>query len=95
MSIAEIQSNISPILRKYGVRRASVFGSVARGEDTPESDVDLVVELGTPMGLIVYSRLARELEEVLGKHVDLLTPASINKHLAPYIERDLTPVYEG
>ncbi len=46
------------------------------------------------MGLIAYTRLARELEEALGRSVDLVTPSSINAHLRPHIERDLTPVYE-
>lgn len=94
MGIQEIQQKIAPVLHKYGVRRASVFGSVARQEDTAESDVDLLVELGTPMGLVTYSRLARELEEVLGRKVDMITPASVNKHVSPYITRDLISVYE-
>ena len=95
MSLAELQTTIASILRQYGIRRASVFGSVAREEETKESDVDLMIELGTPMGLITYSRLVRELEEALGKRVDLVTPASISAHVSPYITRDLAPVYEG
>jgi predicted nucleotidyltransferase len=95
MSLREIQQKIAPILRDYGVRRASVFGSMARQEHTDSSDVDILIEIGTPMGLITYSRLARELEEALGVSVDLVTPGSLNAHLRQHIERDLTPVYEG
>jgi predicted nucleotidyltransferase len=93
MNIADIQQKIAPILRQYGVRRAMVFGSVARGENTPQSDIDLLVELGEPLGLIRYSRLARELEELLGASVDMATTASINPHLRPHIEKDLVSVY--
>lgn len=95
MEIQDIQQKIAPILRRYGIRHASVFGSVARHEDVPESDIDLMIELGTPMGLIAYSRLAREIEEVLGRAVDLVTPSSLNVHLRSFVERDLTTVYEG
>lgn len=81
-------------MSKYGVRRAAIFGSMARGEDTPESDVDLLVELGMPMGLISFSRFTREMEEVLQRRVDVLTPNSINKHLKPYILSELKMIYE-
>ncbi len=95
MGIATIQEKITPILRAYGVTRASVFGSVARHEDTPESDVDLLVTLGEPMGLIAYSRLIREMEESLGRKVDVVTDQSVNKFLKPYILADLKTIYEA
>jgi predicted nucleotidyltransferase len=45
MRVADIQNRILPILREHGVRRAGVFGSRARGEERPDSDLDLLVEL--------------------------------------------------
>lgn len=54
MNISELQKQISPILQTYGVKRAAVFGSVSRGEDKPDSDVDLLVKLGKPMGMFMY-----------------------------------------
>ena len=47
MSIVEIKEKISPVLRAYGIKKASVFGSVSRGEDHPDSDVDLLIIVGS------------------------------------------------
>ncbi len=95
MSIAELKEKIAPILKEYGVKKASVFGSVARGDDRPDSDVDLLVELGPgPMGLIEYIGLIHKLEDILGKKVDLVTEGNVNKHLEPYIRPDVKKIYE-
>lgn len=95
MSIAELKEKISPILRAYGIKKASVFGSVSRGDDRPDSDVDLLVELGPgPMGMIEYIRLKYKLEESLGKDADLVTEGNINRHLEPYIRPELKTIYE-
>lgn len=95
MELTEIKSKIAPILREYGVAHASVFGSVSRGEAGPESDVDLVVKLGQPIGLFAFTRLNRELAEVLGRKVDLVTESSLDKFIRPYVLPELKTVYEG
>ncbi len=95
MSVQEIQKKIAPTLRKYGIRRAAVFGSVSRGTNRPESDVDLLVKLGKPMGMFVYMRLLRELETALGSKVDLVTENSLNKFVEPYVTPELKTIYEG
>ncbi|MDP2692328.1 MAG: nucleotidyltransferase family protein [bacterium] len=95
MSILEIKEKISPILRAYGIKKASIFGSVSRGDDRPDSDVDLLVELGPgPMGLIKFIGLKHKLEDTLGKNVDLVTEGNINRHLEPYIRPELKQIYE-
>ena len=94
MSIQEIQHKISPILRKYGIRHAAVFGSVSRGTSTTESDVDFLIKLGKPMGMFLYMRLLRELETALGTKVDLVTDKSLNKFVKPYVMPELKTVYE-
>ena len=95
MSIIELKEKISPILRAYGIKKASVFGSVSRGDDRPDSDVDLLVELGPRiMGLIEYIGLKHKLEDILGKDVDLVSEGSINRHLEPYIRPELKTIYE-
>ncbi|HBV01076.1 MAG TPA: hypothetical protein DEF00_01625 [Candidatus Taylorbacteria bacterium] len=95
MSLNEIQNKISPILRKYDVRHAAVFGSVSRGTNRPESDIDLLVKLGKPMGMFAYMRLLRELESTLGVNVDLVTENSLNKFVRPYVTPELKTIYEG
>jgi len=95
MSIEEVKEKITPILREYGVKKASVFGSVSRGDDRPDSDVDLLVELGPgPMGMFEYIGLKHKLEDKLGKDVDLVSEGYINKHLEPYIRPELKTIYE-
>lgn len=95
MSITEIQEKLVPILRNYGVKRASVFGSVSRGEDRPDSDVDLLVDLGEQrMGMFEYMDFIEKLEEKLNRKVDVVTERSLNKFLRPYISPDLKVIYE-
>jgi predicted nucleotidyltransferase len=60
-------------LQAMGLRRVSIFGSVARNEATDESDVDVLVELDRPMGLFGFVRLQHKLEVWLGRSVDLAT----------------------
>ena len=96
MELVEIQEKINPILLRHGIKRASVFGSVARGDDRPDSDVDVLVELGErPMGMFAYMGLIEEMEETLGRKVDLVTKDSANKFLKPYIQTNLKTIYEG
>jgi len=59
--------------QRYGVQEVAVFGSYARGEQTPLSDVDILVTLRKPLGLRFFE-LWDYLENLLGLHVDLLTP---------------------
>ena len=60
-------------LSRFGVRSLAVFGSVARDEARPESDVDILVEFGEPVGLFEVVRLQTHLQELLGRQVDLVT----------------------
>ncbi len=69
--IEEIKAKILPILKKYGVKRAGIFGSFVRGEETQESDIDILVEIDRRMSLLEFVGLKIELEEALGRKVDL------------------------
>ena len=71
MNIEEIKRKILPILKKYGVTRAGIFGSVVRGEAREESDIDILVEIESRMSSLDFVGLKLELEEALGKPVDL------------------------
>lgn len=61
----------------FHVQSLALFGSVARGEATSESDVDLLVEFSEPVGLLEFVRLRRHLEVALGVRVDLATPSAL------------------
>jgi len=71
MNIEEIKRKILPILKKYGVTRAGIFGSVVRGEAREDSDIDILVEIESRMSSLDFVGLKLELEEALGKPVDL------------------------
>jgi len=72
MRVEEIKNQIMPILRKYGVKRASIFGSAVRGEVKESSDVDILVEIDKDISLLDFVAMKLELEEVLGRRVDLV-----------------------
>ncbi|MBP6876254.1 MAG: nucleotidyltransferase family protein [Candidatus Eisenbacteria bacterium] len=90
---ADIKKMIT-ICRAHGARRIGVFGSVARGEERPESDLDLLVRFKKPLGLLAIVRLERELSATLGRKVDLLTEGAISPYIRVRIQDDLRVVYE-
>ena len=79
-------------LRRYHVAALSVFGSVARNEAGPGSDVDLLVEFDQTATFDLYLNLKDFLEEILNYPVDLVTSKAVRPRLRPFIERDLLRV---
>lgn len=94
MSIADIQKKLTPVFRAHNIKRAALFGSAARGDSRPGSDVDIVVTLGKPMGLISYSRFVEKIEQSLGRKADVVTEKGLNKFIRPYVEREMKTIYE-
>lgn len=88
--VQAIQQKTVPLFRQYGVRKASLFGSVARGEHRRNSDVDILVEMPKMSGLFDLLALQSDLEEILSRRVDLVEYDSIKPRLKPYILRDQT-----
>jgi len=86
--LERLREKVAPILRRLGVRRASVFGSLARGEGDEESDVDLLVELELGRSLLDLAELKVELEEVLGRRVDVITYDSLHPLLRDKVLRE-------
>jgi len=72
---------------RFTVVRIGVFGSFARGEESPESDVDIIVELGEPT-FDNYMNLKFRLEEVLQRSVDLVMADTVKPRLKPIIEQE-------
>jgi|SRR5687768_1343754 uncharacterized protein len=68
-------------LKKFGVRSVFMFGSMARNQARKRSDVDLLVEFERPIGLFEFARLKQDLEELLGRKVDLVTREALRKEL--------------
>jgi predicted nucleotidyltransferase len=91
-AVAEIQAKVVGVMRRRGVVRAGVFGSVARGDAHAESDVDFVVEFETGRSLLDLSGLRLDLKEALARDVDVATPASLHPALREGILRELVSI---
>lgn len=75
------ERRLAEIYRRHDVARLRIFGSTARGEEGPESDIDLLVDFAVPQGFFELLRLERELEELFGRPVDLLTEGGLSPFL--------------
>lgn len=91
-TIDVIRQMVSAPMPRRGVLRASVFGSVARGEATGQSDVDFLVEFEMGRTLVDLSGLRLDLCGVLGRDVDIATPGSLHPKLRDHILKELVPV---
>jgi len=96
--LERLKDMIVPLLTPYGVRRVAVFGSVARGEDLPGSDLDVLVSLPPPgerptIGLKWFA-LVDELSAVLERPVDLVTEEALSPYIRPYVEEEMVVIYE-
>jgi len=79
--LSEIRGRIRDIMLGRGIKRAGIFGSYARGEQKKNSDIDIVIEPAKDMGYFDIVSLEEELKKKLGKKIDLITYAGINKFL--------------
>jgi predicted nucleotidyltransferase len=91
--------NVSVLLKRHqaelhqrGVKSLAVFGSLARGEVTPASDIDVLVEFDRPVGLFEFIRLKMYLEELTGRQVDLVTPDALRPAMRADILREAVHV---
>ena len=88
----ELFEKISSFLKKEGATKVAIFGSYARGEEKPESDIDVLVEFSETKGLLTMVRIESELSEFLGVKVDLLTEGSISPYLIEGIKKEATVI---
>ena len=91
----EFLENLKRFFKDKPVIKAYLFGSIVRNESDTNSDIDILVELdySRPIGL-GFVKMHLELEELLGKKVDLLTSNSISMYIMPFIEKEKVLVYE-
>ncbi len=95
MNLDKFKKQLDEICRQNNVAMLGVFGSVARGEDTPESDVDLLIKLKEPVGLIEFIRLEDKFVEIFGRKVDLATEKSLHPLIRQNVLNDLKVLYES
>ena len=87
------KQKIIEICRRNDISYCALFGSFARGDATEESDIDLLVKFSKPVGYAFYG-VAGELEDALGRKVDLATDNMIGKYIRDNVMRDLQKIYE-
>lgn len=80
------------VAARHGMSELQVFGSVARGEDTDASDLDLLVRVPEGTGLLALGRFTQELEDLLHVPVDVVPDDSVKPRVRRNIERDLVPL---
>ncbi len=90
LTIKTIKAKAIPILKNYGVSRAYLFGSFARGEQNQNSDIDFLVEYNSDAERTLFkaAELKYELEDTLQRKVDVLTEAAISPYIRPYVLKD-------
>ena len=81
-------------LKRYGAKKASVFGSYARNEEKKDSDLDLLVEFSPTKSLLELVRIERELSESTGIKVDLVTEKAISPLLIHSIKKDMKVILQ-
>jgi len=83
-----LRAHRDELRQRFGVKSLAVFGSVARGEARPDSDVDILVEFEGRATFDRYMGLKFFLEDLLGRRVDLVTRKALKPRLRPYVEQE-------
>lgn len=91
-TIDDIKQKAIPILKKAGATRSSLFGSYVRGEQRIDSDIDILVELPKELSLFDVVGVKLELEDALGKKVDLVEYETIKPRIRSQILSEQVPI---
>jgi len=86
------QKAIVALLKKYGVKKAGVFGSFARGESNKRSDVDILVKLASDKSLLDLAQIEIALEKKMKRKIDLMTYDSIHPRIKKHILTEEIPL---
>ena len=89
----QIKKEIISILKSGDVEFAGVFGSFARGEETPDSDIDVLVRFASRKSLLDLVHLQNTLSDAINRKVDVVTEGFISPYIKKYVLNDLEPLY--
>lgn len=95
MTHQQVVHIIKECLLKYPIDRIGIFGSYARGEARPDSDIDILIRYHQPIGLFDIVTMTQSLSEQLQRKVDLVTEPSLYPSFRAEVERDLQIIYEA
>jgi predicted nucleotidyltransferase len=90
--VLQKRAEILRIAERHGAYNVRVFGSVARGEAGPDSDVDLLIDAGEKVSSWFPGGLIVDLEDLLGRRVDVVTERALRPELRKYVLRDARPL---
>ncbi|HSW02058.1 MAG TPA: nucleotidyltransferase family protein [Sedimentisphaerales bacterium] len=90
--IEEKRDDIVNIAAKHGARNIRLFGSVARGDDKPDSDVDILVDVGPTTSSWFPAGLILDLEQVLGRPVEVVTEKGLNPLIRKHVLQEAVPL---
>jgi len=89
-----VDEQLSNLSHQYHVASLKVFGSVVRGEERKDSDIDLLVQFVRPVSLLTLVRLERDLSALFGRKVDLVTEHAISPYIREAVLSSAQEIYE-
>ena len=95
MNPSERNKTLVSFLTKHGAKKIGLFGSVARGEDRPDSDIDVLVEFSEVKSLFEMVGIELDLADVLGKKIDLFREENLRPIIKNSVMEDLVVIYDG
>ena len=90
--LKEKREKILAIAKKHGAVNIRVFGSAGRGQETPESDIDFLVDLEPGRSLFDLGGLLMDLEDLLGRKVDVVTPQGLHWYIRERVLEEARPL---
>ncbi len=91
---SKIYNEIINFLKKRNASKIAIFGSYVRNDETPDSDIDIIVEFSDRKSLLDFVGMERELSESIGIKVDLLTEESISPILIDRVKEEMKVIYQ-
>jgi len=92
-TVTEIKTKIAGTAQQYGINKAYLFGSFARGDAGQDSDIDICIEKGKIRTLFELSGFCQELEEIFENKVDVITTVGLSENFRQQIEKDMIQIY--
>jgi hypothetical protein len=89
------QSGLAEVCRRHDVTQLRIFGSASRGEAGPHSDIDLLVDFGSPKGFFELLRLEDDLKAFFGRRVDLVTEPGLSPYLREPILASASVIFDA
>jgi len=87
-----LRQHLPELREEYGVKSFALFGSYVRGEQHPDSDIDVLVTFENPPGLIGFTELERTLSDLLGQSVDLVTENALKPRIGDRVREEAEPI---